>query len=44
MKPECVKVKAIDEFRRPKTKQEVRAFLGLVGYIGSLYEVSLKHR
>ena len=32
VEPEQTKVEAVREFSRPKTKKDVRAFLGLVGY------------
>lgn len=32
VKPEAVKVQAVQTFQRPRTKKEVRAFLGRAGY------------
>lgn len=32
VRPELCKIKAVQEFKQPQTKKEVRAFLGLAGY------------
>ena len=44
MRPMDCKVKAVKEYERPKTKKQVRAFLGLCGYyrrfIPSFYTVA----
>ena len=32
VKPQAGKIQAIQDFRRPKTKKDIRAFLGLAGY------------
>lgn len=34
IKPNEVKIKAIQQFRTPKNAEETRSFLGLVGYVG----------
>lgn len=35
------KVEAIKNAERPETKKQVRSFLGLVGWYGGLFQISL---
>lgn len=43
LKPEEAKILAIKEFKRPKRKRDVRAFLGLAGYYRRFVEEWLLH-